>query len=226
MVMVVGAAAAAWYGVHWAKRRAMDRISAYTGGAMGRASQHVEGAPGRICTLLPGQDLERVLGVKIERAVEISEGSEAGCAYDAGAEAFAALRTAAVEQARKDSEQASKSPDLQKGDNPLLLLKHTKEMEGIVKTFALMNDAKENHVFSFTIGANGDENNWQAMRTALAPVPGFEELPGIGDHAIIGAFGHALYVWKGDKVITLQLTFVPEARTRGVELARIIASRL
>jgi hypothetical protein len=60
----------------------------------------------------------------------------------------------------------------------------------------------------------------------MSLVPGFEEVPGIGDHAMVGSFGHALYVLKGDSLIKLEMMYVPEARIRGVEIGRKIAARL
>jgi len=64
------------------------------------------------------------------------------------------------------------------------------------------------------------------MRTTMSLVPGFEELPGIGDAAMIGSFGHALFVLKGNTMVSLQLIYVPEAQTRGAEIGRKIASHL
>ena len=40
------------------------------------------------------------------------------------------------------------------------------------------------------------------------------------------SFGHAIYVLKGDSVIHLELTYVPDARTRGGEIGRKIVSHL
>lgn len=57
-------------------------------------------------------------------------------------------------------------------------------------------------------------------------VPSFEELSNVGDRAMMGSMGHALYVLKGDNLISLELTYIPDARTRGAEIGRRIAAHL
>jgi hypothetical protein len=64
------------------------------------------------------------------------------------------------------------------------------------------------------------------MRLTESAVPGFQEVPGVGDHAMIGAFGHAFYVQKGDALITMSMMFVPDARMRGTALGKRIVSNL
>jgi hypothetical protein len=113
-----------------------------------------------------------------------------------------------------------------KTDNPLELLKHTREMEGIVKSLTLSQADKEGRVFAFSVEPEFGRENWGTLRTATALVPGFDEVSGVGDRAMVGAFGHAMYVLKGDTMINLETMYVPEARKRGAELGRAIASRL
>ena len=43
---------------------------------------------------------------------------------------------------------------------------------------------------------------------------------------MIGAFGHAFYVQKGDALITMSTMLVPDARRRGPELGRKIVGNL
>jgi hypothetical protein len=64
------------------------------------------------------------------------------------------------------------------------------------------------------------------MRLTESAVPGFREVSGVGDHAMIGAFGHAFYVQKGDALITMSTMLLPDARRRGAELGRKIISNL
>ena len=113
-----------------------------------------------------------------------------------------------------------------KSDNPLELLKHTREMEGIVKGLGLTQPDKDGKVFSFTIDRNFDSKNWAPLRATMSVVPGFDEINGVGDRAMIGSFGHALYVLKGDSVFHLDTMYVPEARTRGADIARTMISHL
>ena len=60
----------------------------------------------------------------------------------------------------------------------------------------------------------------------MSVVPGFDEVSGVGDRAMIGSFGHAFYVLKGDSMFRLETMYVPEARTRGADIARKMISHL
>ena len=213
--------AGTFYGLHLIKKK----VSTYTGGAVGGSPGQVSVEQGNSCALLPREDLQQVLGVTIERSVEMMEGSEPGCAYYTNPAAFAQLQRMAIEQARRDSAQAAQRSGPQ-SDNPLELLKDTKELEGIVKTFGLTQPDKEGRVFAFTVNRDFGRNNWPAVRATMSAVPGFEDVPRVGDRAMIGSFGHAFYVLKGDNMIHLELTYVPDAHTRGAELGREIASHL
>jgi hypothetical protein len=214
-------AAGAWYTMHWVK----GKVRTYTGGAVGGSPEIVAVAHGNTCALLSRGDLQQLLGVTIEKSQEIMEGSEAGCAYFANPAAFAELQKMAVEQARRDSAKAAQRP-APKSDSPLELLKDTKDMEGIVKGLGLTQPPEDGRVFSFTLQRNFDPSNWSVIRGTMSVVPGFEDVPGVGDHAMIGSFGHALYVLQGNTVIHLETTYVPDARARGADIARKIASHL
>jgi len=170
---------------------------------------------------------QQVLGVAVERNAEIMEGNDPGCAYYTNPAAFADLQKIAVEQARRDSEKASKDPAMNsKNDNPLELLKHTREMEGIVKGFGLTEPDKDGRVFAFTVDRNFGSKNWTPLRVTMSAVPGFDEISGVGDHAMIGSFGHAFYVLQGGSMFKLETMYVPEARTRGADIARKMISHL
>ena len=217
--------AASIYGVYWFKNRAMAKVSTYTGGMVGSPTQS-KVARGNACALLSRDDVQQLLGVTIEKTSEIMEGSQPGCAYYTDPAGFEQLRNLAIEQARKQAEEAKNQPAT-KTDNPLELLKNTNQLEGVVKALSLTQGGdKEGRAFSFTLDRNFGSSSWTAMRTTMAVVPGFEEVQGLGDRAMVGAFGHALYVLKGDSMIALELTWVPDARTRGADIARKIVSHL
>jgi hypothetical protein len=224
LVMVLGAFGAVLYGVHWVK----GKVSSITGGAIGGGSLGSEVSQGNMCKLLSTGELQQMIGVTVERSAEVMDNGEPGCAYFTNPAAFSQLQKLAVEQARRDSEKASQYPDVKnsKGDNPLELLKHTKEMEGIVKGFGLSAPDPSGRVFAFTVNRNFGSSNWGPLRTTLSVVPGFDEVNGVGDHAMIGSFGHAFYVLKGDSVFTLNTMYLPEARTRGSEIANKLISHL
>ena len=222
LVLVLGAFGAVLYGVHWVKHK----VSSITGGAIGGSSSEI--SQGNMCKLLSTGDLQQMIGVTVERSAEIMDNGDPGCAYFTNPAAFAELQKLAIAQAKRDSEKASQEPDVKnsKGDNPLELLKHTKEMEGIVKGFGLSAPDPSGRVFSFSVNNKFGSENWGPLRTTLSVVPGFDEVNGVGDHAMIGSFGHAFYVLKGDSVFKLDTMYLPEARSRGTDIANKIISHM
>jgi hypothetical protein len=219
LVLVLSAFGAVLYGVHWVKHK----VSSITGGSFGS-----EISQGNMCKLLSTGELQQMIGVTVERSAEVMDNGDPGCAYYTNPAAFAELQKIAIAQAKRDSEKASQYPDVKnsKGDNPLELLKHTQEMEGIVKGFGLSAPDPSGRVFSFSVNRKFGSENWGPLRTTLSVVPGFDEVNGVGDHAMIGSFGHAFYVLKGDSVFKLDTMYLPEARMRGSEIANKIISHM
>jgi hypothetical protein len=219
LVLVLAAFGAVLYGVHWVR----SKVSSITGGSFGS-----EVSQGNMCKLLSTAELQQILGVTVERSAEVMDGNDPGCAYYTNPAAFAELQKIAIAQAKRDSEKASQYPDVKnsKSDNPLELLKHTQEMEGIVKGFGLSAPDPSGKVFAFSADRKFGSGNWGPLRTTLSVVPGFDEVNGVGDHAMIGSFGHAFYVLKGDSMFKLETTYVPEARVRGSDIANKIISHL
>ena len=224
-VLLAAGTAAAVYGVYWFKNKAMAKVSTYTGGMVGSPSE-TRVTRGNTCSLLSRDELQQVLGVTVEKTVEIQEGSEPGCAYYTNPAAFEQLRNLALEQARKQAEAAKDQP-ASKSDNPLTLLKDANQLEGVIKTLGMTQGGdKEGRVFAFTLDRNFGRSNWTTLRAATALIPGFQEVQGIDDRAMVGSFGHVLHVLHGDSKITLELMWVPDATTRGGDIARKIASHL
>jgi hypothetical protein len=220
LIMVLGAFGAVLYGVHWVK----SKVSSVTGGSFGS-----EVGQGNVCRLLSTGELQQAIGVTVERSAEITDNGDPGCAYYTNPAAFAQLQKLAMEQARRDSEKVSNEPGANansKNDNPLELLKHTKEMEGIVKGLGLSQPDGTGRVFAFSVNRNFGSGNWWPLRTTLSAVPGFDEVNGVGDHAMIGSWGHAFYVLKGDSMFKLETMYLPEARARGSDIANKIVSHL
>ncbi|MGC2696248.1 MAG: hypothetical protein WA738_10710 [Candidatus Angelobacter sp.] len=213
----------ALYGLHWMKAK----VSGLTGGAIGGSGQ-VQVAKGNACSLLSRDELQQVLGVAVERSSEIMQGNEPGCAYYTNPAAFAELQKIAVAQAKRDSERVSNDPANKnvKNDNPLELLKHTEEMEGIVKGLGLSAPDPDGKVFAFTVDRNFGRENWGPLRATMSVVPGFKEINGVGDRAMMGSFGHAFYVLNGDSMINMETMYVPEIRVRGAELGRKLVSHM
>lgn len=221
-VLFLAAAGATIYGVYWVKHKVTTYASALTG----TSSDSVKIlAKGDSCRLLSTAELQKVLGVSIEKSAEIMEEDRPGCAYYTNQQAVNQLQRMALQQAKKQSDEVNSRPG-PKPDSLPALLKNTNELEGVVKALGMTEPTADGRVFSFTVEHGADANSWAGMRLTESAVPGFEEVSGVGDHAMIGAFGHAFYVQKGDAVITMSTMLVPDARARGSELARKIIGKL
>ena len=222
LVLFMAGAAAAVYGVYWVKHK----VTSYASALGGRSSDSQKViSTGNSCRLLSTAELESILGVAIEKSAEIMDGDKPGCAYYTNPTALAQLQKIAMEQARRQSQEASKRPGPQ-GDNPLALLKDANQLEGIVKTLGMSQPQKDGQVFSFTVEHNFGDDAWAGMRVTESAVPGFEEVHGVGDHAMIGAFGHAFYLQKGDTLISMSTMMVPDTRVRGSQIGRKIIAKL
>lgn len=196
---------------------------------VGRVSQAVSKNP---CALISKEEVQEVLGVPIEKTAEITDGGEPGCAFFASSEAFQQLARDSLAKVPGEVQAGAAKQDKsgKASDNPLSLLNNEsiKNLEGIVKTFAIAGQAQQGdgRVFGFTLESNFGRDAWPTFRATFGVVPGFESLSGVGDNAMIGPFGHVLYVQKGGAKVTLNLMAVPDARNKGVALARKIVSRL
>jgi len=224
MAVCVFAIGGTIYGVHLLKKKMKEKAAVYTGGEVG-GSETVAVANGDTCSLLSKEELAQVAGVTVERSQEVREGEKPGCAYYTNPAAFTELQKAAIEQAKRDSAEASKQPG-PKTDNPLELLKDTNKLEGVVKGFGLSQPDKDGRLFAFTVDRDFGSGNWVTLRATMSAIPGFEEVEGAGDHAMIGSFGHTFLVLKGNVLITMETMYIPNARAKGAEIGRRISSRL
>ena len=221
-VLFLVVAGAAVYGAYWVKHKVTSYASAITGGSSDSIKVV---ASGDNCRLLSTTELQKILGVKIERSAEIVDDNQPGCAYYTDAQSVSQLQRMAMEQAKKQTDEVNRRPG-PKPDNLPALMKNANELEGIVKTLGMTQPPADGRVFSFTLQRGVSADGWEGMRVTEAAVPGFEEVPGVGDHAMIGAFGHAFYLQKGDAVITMSTMFVPDARARGSEIGKKIIGKL
>ena len=222
LVLFMIMAGAAVYGVYWVKHKVSNYASAISSGS----SDNVKVvASGDKCRLLSTAELQKILGVKIEKSAEIVDDNQAGCAYYTDAQSVSQLQRMAMAQAKKQTDEVNRRPG-PKPDNFPALLKDANELEGIVKTLGMTQPPADGRVFSFTLEHGVSADAWAGMRVTEAAVPGFEEVPGVGDHAMIGAFGHAFYLQKGDAVITMSTMFVPDARVRGSQIGKTILGKL
>lgn len=222
LLLFVMAAGAAVYGVYWVKHKVSNYATAVKGGS---SEQVRVVASGNSCKLLSTADLQQVLGVAVEKSAEIMEGDQPGCAYFTNQQAFSQLQRQAMAQAKRQAGEVNSRPG-PKPDSLPELMKNANNLEGVVKGLAMTQPVQDGKVFSFTVQRGTDSDAWAGMRLVQSAIPGYEEVPGVGDHAMIGAFGHAFFVQKGDVILTLTMTWVPDARTRGVEIGKKIVGNL
>jgi len=221
VVLFMIGAGASIYGYYWVKHKVTSYASSITGGS----SDSKVVASGDSCRLLSAAELQSILGVTVEKSAEIVEEDKPGCAYYTNQQAFNQLQKMAVEQAKKQSDEVNRRPG-PKPDNLSGLLKNTNELEGIVKTLGMTQPSQDGRVFSFTIEHNFGADAWSGMRLTESAVPGFQEVPGVADHAMIGAFGHAFYMQKGDTLIAMSMMMVPDARVKGSAIGKKIVAKL
>ena len=222
LVLFMVGGAAAVYGVYWVKHKVSSYASAISNGSSDSVKVV---ASGDNCRLLSSGELQKILGVKIEKSAEIVDDNQSGCAYYTDPQSVSQLQRMALEQAKKQTDEVNRRPG-PKPDNLPALMKNANELEGIVKTLGMTQPPADGRVFSFTVQRGVSADGWAGMRVTEAAVPGFEEVPGVGDHAMIGAFGHAFYVQKGDAVITMSMMLVPDARVKGSDIGKKIIGKL
>lgn len=221
LLFVIGVGSAV-YGVYWVKHK----VKTYSAAVTGQSGNELKVvANGNSCRLLSKGDLEQVLGITIEKSAEIVDGDTPGCAYYTNQAAVKQLRVQAAQFAKKQTEEANSRPG-PKPDDLAGLLKNTNEMEGIVKTLSLTQPVEDGQIFSFTVDSHAGPDSWAGARLVQAAVPGFEEVQGVGDRAMIGSFGHAFYAQKGNVILYLNTMWVPDARTRGTEISKKIFGNL
>jgi hypothetical protein len=225
LVLFVLGVGAAVYGAYWVKHKVTAYTSAVTGATGGSSDSIKVVENGNSCRLLSTADLAQVLGVAVERSAEIVENDEPGCAYYTNQAAFTQLQRMAMEQAKRQTDEVNSRPG-PKPDSLPALMKNANELEGVVKGLAMTQPVEGGKVFWFTVQRSGGSDAWVAMRAEQAALPGYEEVSGVGDHAMMGAFGHLLLVQKGDAVIALNTIWVPDARGRGSEIAKKILGNL
>jgi len=218
MVVLGGAV----YGAYWVKHK----VTSYAAAISGDQSDSIKVvASGNSCRLLSSAELQQVLGVPIEKSAEIVEDSQPGCAYYTNQDAFNQLQKMAIQQQKRDADEVNSRPG-PKPDNLPALMKNANELEGAVKALSMTQPSKDGRVFSFTVEKGFGADSWSGMRLTESAVPGFQDVSGVGDHAMIGAFGHAFYVQKGDTLITMSMMWIPDARARGSALGKKIIGNL
>lgn len=222
IVLFLGIAGVSVYGYYWAKHKVTSIASAVTGHVTDETKVLDHGDS---CKLLAAADLQKILGVPIEKTAEIMEGSDPGCAYYTNPTSFAQLQRAATAQAKKRAAEASRTPRGQPG-NPLAMLNDTSQVDGFLKGLGLNDASSQGRVFKFTVERSFGDSAWSGMRLVESATPGFEDVSGVGEHAMVGSFGHSFYAMKDDAMVRLDTTLVPDVKTRGAAISKKIFGNL
>jgi hypothetical protein len=83
--------------------------------------------------------------------------------------------------------------------------------------------------FAVTVHFTGGKAAWLATRAAsrlFSGDAGFERLTGVGDEAWLAPMASLLVALRGNASVEFDLRLVPDAREKGIRLARLVASRL
>ena len=140
-------AGAAIYGAYWVKHKVSNYASAISGGSSDNLKVV---ASGDSCRMLSTADLQKILGVKIEKSAEIVDDNQPGCAYYTDAQSVSQLQRMAMAQAKKQTDEVNRRPG-PKADNLPALMKNANDLEGIVKTLGMTQPPADGRVFSFTL---------------------------------------------------------------------------
>ncbi|MDQ6707330.1 MAG: hypothetical protein M3Z85_15300 [Acidobacteriota bacterium] len=187
------------------------------------------------CALLSKSEVESILGTQIERIDGKPSETESGehCDY------FIKPGTmeqdeAKLRQSAEDFKAKQGAIDKLNGAN----LNEQARKEGVenlaknfMRTMASSNGTGDVPFFSFSVDREQGKAQFGAFRTVNVIVGSAakgsnETLSGLGDQALMGPMDSVLCVLKGNTCITLNLTQVPDGKTKGAALAQKILSRL
>ncbi|MDQ6701184.1 MAG: hypothetical protein M3Z36_13470 [Acidobacteriota bacterium] len=208
--------------------------SASRGGMLG-AIQNAAAGKRDGCALLSRSEVESILAIRIERIDGKPSQTESGehCDY------FVKPGTMEQDEAKlRESAEEFKAKqaaiDRLNGAN----LNEQARKEGVenlaknfMRTMAASNGNGDVPIFSFSVDREQGKAQFGAFRTVNVIVGSAakgsnETLSGLGDRALLGPMDSVLCVLKGNTCITLNLTQVPDGKTKGAALAQKILSRL
>lgn len=171
------------------------------------------------CLLLPKEQAAAILGVPIERIDGKPNEREGGehCEY------FIQRETAEESAEMVSKKLTALKPGSTAKNGP----------EDLIKTLgrAAAATSPDGPFFSFTVEREDGQVQFVAFKAANVlggadPLKSSEPLSGLGDRAAMGPMNSMLCVVTGNTSIMLDLTQVPQARGKGIALAKAILSGL
>jgi len=146
-VLLIAGVGAVVYGAYWVKHKVAKYESAITAGSSDSVKVV---ANGDNCRLLSTQELQKVLGVTVEKSAEIVDDGQPGCAYYTDQKSVTQLQKMALAQQKRDADQVNRRPGA-KPDNLPALMKNANQLEGVVKALGMTQPPSDGRVFSFTL---------------------------------------------------------------------------
>ena len=224
-------------GLYYAAHRLVKNIESVTGeGSVGNAMSSVASAARSAsrehrhkekldgCLLMSKEDAAEILGVEITKADSQPTANHDGehCDYYA--------KPRSVEEDAEKTKQSLNALRDSKDGQP-----NDKAIADMVKNYSrtMVNAEGGQPYFTFTVDRDAGAAAFTGfkMGNSLASAASggtakSEELAGLGDDASLGIGESMLCVRKGDAVIILELSQVPDGKTKGIAMARKILSRL
>ena len=214
IIIVFGAIAAA--GLAWLGYKAKSRIESVAreygvdpSKPAGPSARRVD-----VCSLITKEEAGEILGAGIERV----EPSGDECQYFA--------KAPSQEEREREIARLQESLEKSKGSgNP-------QEIENLTK--ALMSGMAGGTGPSFSVSVDWENGRTMigAMKFVTGTAPGAgetkmsEQVSGIGDEAILGPMNSVLIFRKGATGVQIDLRMMPDARERGIAIAKVVEGRL
>lgn len=193
---------------------------------MTRPSRSSESTGRDGCALLPKDEAQRIVGFAISRidgAPGTGDASEHCDYYGSSAEV-----------AGKSKQQMDKAMEMAKkdraGDHPEDAAKFGEAFLKGLSSNAKAAQGEETQLFKFHLQRGEGRTQMAIIKTSVSAVAGqnsgLTKVDGLGDEALLGPMNIALWVRNGDDFVAVELGSLPEAKDKGIEIARQILSRL
>jgi hypothetical protein len=203
--------------------RSGSRPSPAAGAVAASAARRIDA-----CALLTVEEASQILGVAIERAQAQAGASQPTCQYFTRPKSQEE-RTAAVADAFMKMATQPERPLPASENNPAGVARHI-GAEDLAKQVGGLTGAADAPYLAFTVNPADGRAGFAVLKGTIAAnsagMKTSEDLAGIGDEAMLGPMDTFLAFVKGPASVQIDLSRVPQARDKGVALARKIAGRM
>ncbi len=193
------------------------------------ASAEPTAAPRDACSLLSKEDAAQALGVVIERVESKTDAGTSTCNYYVKP-ASSQARQQDVAKRFLDIAKGKPGPEPEVRDGDASTVARQTGLGDLVKSLGTAAASPTDPYLAITVVWTGGKSQLATLKGVIAAnSPGVrttEALRGIGDDAVLGPVDSVLMFVKGDTAVSIGLARVPEARDKGIAMARTIAGRL